>query len=514
MSVRSGSRQYLTNTGTMAGTATSVEAGHVRPPLSIQSMKTNARLTHDKVRFDEGKDLHLVLTLEAPRIDWQGRRPPICVIPVIDVSGSMDGEKLHYAKLSVMKLIDHLAPGDFCGVVTFTDEVQTIAPPLEMTQPRKDALKAAVGQLGPQGSTNFAGGLLTGLELAAKVNVPAGVVRRVIMFTDGLANVGVATKGPDLLRLLEANLGMATVSAFGYGADADQELLRDLSTKGRGNYAFVQNPEDAVTAFARELGGLLSTYARDIEVIIRPAPGAKLLDVVSDVDARDENGAVRIRIPDILSEEIRHLVLGLHVEPQGQPGRAPVALVEVRYQVVDGETARSREERVELRVEVERVPAGEEQREPTREVDEVVALAQLVRAQLEAEELARNSQFAAAQLVMHQLLLSLRSRGRDAAAVACERVTATVADGAAYADSDAFRTSMKAGVTRGSRGSKHAEAVKVLYQAAVQLSTPAQDAMADLFKEKGPAAPKRATASTRGGSAGKKSLTRRKSKKW
>ena len=68
-------------------------------------MKTTARLTHDKVRFDEGKDLHLVLTLEAPRIDWQKRRPPVCIIPVIDVSGSMAGDKLHFAKLSVMKLV-------------------------------------------------------------------------------------------------------------------------------------------------------------------------------------------------------------------------------------------------------------------------------------------------------------------------------------------------------------------------------------------------------------------------
>jgi hypothetical protein len=119
---------------------------------------------------------------------------------------SMKGDKLHYAKLSVLKLVDHLAPGDFCGVVTFTDEVATIAPPLEMTQPRKDALKAAVGQLGPQGSTNFAGGLLTGLELANKVKLPAGMqqvahtalstlTERPERFDDGLAQLG---RGPGL----------------------------------------------------------------------------------------------------------------------------------------------------------------------------------------------------------------------------------------------------------------------------------------------------------------------------
>ena len=190
--------------------------------------------------------------------------------------------------------------------MTFTDDVVTLAPPAEMTPARKEALKAAVGQLGPQGSTNFAGGLLAGLEHANQAPVPPGMVRRVIMFTDGLANVGVATTGPDILALLEANLGSATVSAFGYGEDADQELLRDLASRGKGNYAFVKSPEDALSAFARELGGLLSTYARDVEVVVRPAAGAQLVGVVSDATAHEENGSVRIEIPDILSEEVRH----------------------------------------------------------------------------------------------------------------------------------------------------------------------------------------------------------------
>ena len=447
-------------------------------------MKTTARPTYEKIRFDAPKELHLAVELRAPSIDWQKRRPALCVLPVIDVSGSMQGAKLHYAKQSVMKLVDHLAPGDFCGVVTFTDDVATLAPPAEMTQPRKVALKAGVGQLEPQGSTNFAGGLLTGLEHLNRLQLPAGMVKRVIMFTDGLANVGVATKGPDLLRLLDANPGDASVSAFGYGEDADQELLRDLANKGKGNYAFVQTPEDALTAFARELGGLLSTYARDVEVVVRPAPGVTLTDVVSDVDAAEDAGTVRIRIPDLLSEEVRNLVLALRIDAGAAPGRAPVALVQVRYSVVDPDSPGAREIRFEEPVEVERVPAGEEQREPTRAVDEAVALAQLVRAQIEAERQAARGDFGAAQRVLHQLFLSLRSRRLDGAAVACERVMGTFADRAAYDESAAFRTSMKAGATRGARGSKHAEAVSVLHQAGVQLSTRAQDAMAERFEEK------------------------------
>ncbi|BDG08595.1 vWA domain-containing protein [Anaeromyxobacter paludicola] len=479
-------------------------------------MKTTARFTHEKLRHDQPQDLHLAVTLEAPAIDWQARRPAVCVIPVIDVSGSMSGEKLHYAKQSVMKLVEHLAPGDFCGVVTFTDEVRVVAAPAAMSPDAKAPLQAAIGQLGPQGSTNFAGGLFEGLRLANELALPPGMVRRVIMFTDGLANVGVATKSTDLLHLLEGNLGQATVSAFGYGADADQELLRDLSTKGKGNYAFVKSPEDALTAFARELGGLLSTYARDLELVIRPAEGTRLTSVVSDVESHEvDGGAVQISVPDLLSEEARHLVLGLQLGQRAAPGRTPVALVEGSYRVVDGDSGRTRSERFEIALEVDRVAAGEEQLAATPTVDELVALAQLVRAQIEAEERAQRGDFAGAREVLGTLLCSLRGRGRDAVARACGMIMDRLEDQDAYAGSTAFRASMRKGMSRSVAGMFDEDACTVLRQSGLETTTSAQEVMSESF-----GAPKAKAASGKTGSApaaGKRSrgsLTRKKSKRW
>ena len=87
-------------------------------PVVFHCMKTTAQLTYEKVRFDEAKDVHLVVCLAAPHLDAAAPRPPVCVIPVLDVSGSMAGEKLHFAKQSIMKLVDHLAPG---GVLASDD---------------------------------------------------------------------------------------------------------------------------------------------------------------------------------------------------------------------------------------------------------------------------------------------------------------------------------------------------------------------------------------------------------
>ena len=50
-------------------------------------MKTTARLTHESFRFDQPVQTHLVVSLLAPPLERQAKRPPVCVIPVIDISG-------------------------------------------------------------------------------------------------------------------------------------------------------------------------------------------------------------------------------------------------------------------------------------------------------------------------------------------------------------------------------------------------------------------------------------------
>lgn len=455
----------------------------------------------------------MLVELHAPPVDWQSSRPPLCVLPVIDVSGSMGGAKLRYAKESAKKLIDHLAPGDFCGLVTFTTDVTVVAPPVEMTVARKTQLKAAIDQLTAEASTNLAGGMLAGLELVNAGRIPQGMPRRVILFTDGLANVGPATAHGDILQLLEASLGQATLSAFGYGHDACHELLRDLSTKGKGNYAFVRNPEDALTAFARELGGLLSTYARDVELQMRPAAGVTLTDVTSDVDSKVlPEGTVQITVPDLLGEEVRQIVLGLSVERVAAPGTMRVLDLAGRYRVVAGETTRTREERFELSVHVQRVPPGEEQVEPTRDVDEAVATAQLVRAQIEAEERARQGDLAGAQQVMSRLQQAAVARGHAVVAEAAERIADAMSDREAYARSSSLRSSMRKGFARPMSGTKDEGVEDLIARSGRRSTSLAQDALVDRFSErKRKAGP---TASSLPRKKITKSLERRRSKRW
>jgi Ca-activated chloride channel family protein len=477
-------------------------------PVAFRCMKTTAQLTYEKVRFDEAKDVHLVVSLAAPHLDAAAPRPPVCVIPVLDVSGSMAGEKLHFAKQSLMKLVDHLAPGDFCGVVVFSTQVETLAPPAEMTQARKDELKALVGRLGPRSNTNLGGGMLAGLDHAKVAKLPEGMLVRVILFTDGLANEGPAKSHEGLMRLLEENLGSATLSAFGYGDDADQELLRDLSTKGKGNYAYVQGPEDALTAFARELGGLLSTYAQAIEVRVTPAEGVELTDVVSDVDAHEEGGSVVLRVPDLLADEVRNLVLGVRLKPRPVPLDAPVAVADVEVAFERFDSGRMVRERSAAHASVRFVAPADAPSAPTPSVDEVVAIAQLVRAQIEAEEAARRGEFGQARQVMVLFQEAVAARGHDAVASAARKVADRVGTADAFHGSRAYRASIRKGGTRNVTTLYQGEAFDDLRSMGQGKTTAAQDRMADSFGAR------REPPRSRAGGTSSRGLTRRRSKRW
>lgn len=445
-------------------------------------MKIETSLTHEKVRYDQENEVHLVLTLTAPKKDWQNRRPPICVIPVVDISGSMNGPKLEYAKQSVIKLIDHLQPGDYCGLAAFSTDVYPIAPPREMTQAQKEELKSKVGAMAQISSTNFSGGLLQGLAWGREVDLSEGVVVRVIMFTDGNANCGVETKLDGLVKLLK-NRGRVTVSAFGYGHDADQDLLASFAKEGAGNYAFIKNPDDAASAFAKELGGLLSSYAVNVSVALEAQNGHKIAEILSDVDVKDDNGKAVITLTDILSEESRQIVARLTLTQQAQPLPRDMTIVNasVSYELV-GEDGKTQKKTETLKAKIRFVKSGEEQTDPTKAVDEIVARAFLIKAQVEAEVQANVGNYAGAQAVMQTMRARAKRGGHDAIALVAEKLGGKMANSLCYASSGGYRKSVQSVSIRAMGiASIDPEAALDFAPMGISLSNSAQDSMTASF---------------------------------
>jgi Ca-activated chloride channel homolog len=423
-------------------------------------MEISARFSHDKLDPTKTNTPHLVVSLTAPTLDWVTKRPALCVLPLIDLSGSMRGEKLEYAKKSLHILVDQLQPGDIAGLVGFEDRHHVFVEPAPVTADLKAKLHTAIDKLHTLGGTNLCSGILESLKLVNGLDLSSKYLKRVIMFTDGQPTTGV-TDQKDILRFLESNLGSITVSAFGYGNlstheynGCDQAFLTTFAQTGKGNYAYVQSPDESLTAFGRELGGLLSTYAQDILVEIEPDNGHQITKVVTDVKTEQNAlGEVEFKLSDILSEETRHFVFEVSIQKQGddfKPMPRPLNAFSVRvsYSVLT-ENGQRETKQVETKARLRFVDPEEAQKDPDKVLDEIIAMAQVVRAQLEAEEQAKKGEHKTAGGIMEDLAAQLARRGHQNTSRLARGVSHRLASPAMYASSEGYlRTTASAG-TRG-----------------------------------------------------------------
>ena len=114
-------------------------------------------------------------------------RTPLNISLVIDRSGSMDGDKLKHAKLAAQFVIDQLSPEDYVSIVQYDDAVDVVSTSNRVGD--KQLLKRKVDAISAGGSTNLGGGMLEGYH-QVKSTYNDGFVNRVLLLSDGLANVG------------------------------------------------------------------------------------------------------------------------------------------------------------------------------------------------------------------------------------------------------------------------------------------------------------------------------------
>ncbi|MDD4239773.1 MAG: VWA domain-containing protein, partial [Desulfotomaculaceae bacterium] len=194
---------------------------------------------------------YLMIKLNAP-IEVMANRPVQNLSFVIDRSGSMHGDKLDYTKKAVAFAIGHLGPKDFCSVVAFDDMVSLVA--ASQNVENKDALKQSVLSVYTGGCTNLSGGMLQGLR-EVKQALGKDRINRVLLLTDGQANEGVTDHNKLIKKAGEMAGGEVTLSTFGLGEDFEEDLLMAMAEAGKGNFYYIQSPDQIQVIFEQELTG-------------------------------------------------------------------------------------------------------------------------------------------------------------------------------------------------------------------------------------------------------------------
>jgi Ca-activated chloride channel family protein len=265
-------------------------------------MRTTILLDHEPVAA--GHVVRLLLRLEA-EVTSRTDRLPLNLSLVLDRSGSMHGGKLAAARAAAALLVRRLAPDDTVSVVAYDDDVRTIAEPANGAA--QAALPRAIEAIETGGSTNLSGGWLRGRELVARRLLERGV-NRVILLTDGLANVGITD--PSTLTGLssQARKDGITTTTIGFGSDYCEHLLRAMADAGGGNMYYVEHEDQAASIFADELQGLLDLGAQNVTVQVSPAAAAHLVAVHHDYPSHTAGSTLHVELGDLYAREPRPLL--------------------------------------------------------------------------------------------------------------------------------------------------------------------------------------------------------------
>ncbi|MFA6276945.1 MAG: von Willebrand factor type A domain-containing protein [Pedobacter sp.] len=197
--------------------------------------------------------------------------PASNLVFLIDVSGSMSSANKLPLLISSLKLLtDQLRDKDKVAIVVYAGQSGLVLP--STSGDAKASIKDALNKLSAGGST--AGG--AGLQLAYKVageNFIKGGNNRIILATDGDFNVGISSDN-EMERLIEEKRKSGiflTVLGYGMGNYKDSKM-EILANKGNGNYAYIDNINEARKVLVNEFGGTLFTVAKDVKLQIEFNP--------------------------------------------------------------------------------------------------------------------------------------------------------------------------------------------------------------------------------------------------
>ncbi len=210
---------------------------------SVSAGDFGLNLLSYKPRGEDG----FFLLLAAPQVEVKQREVVAKdVIFVLDVSGSMKGEKLAQAQEAVEFVLDNLHEEDRFNIIAFSTGLSQYASRLVPAEERNEA-RRFVRNLEAVGGTDINRALLEALSQAQ------GERPQIIIFlTDGLATEGEVDTQDIIDNVDDAAGPEARIFTFGVGDEVNTILLDTIAQQHRGASAYVrpgQNIDEEVSAF-------------------------------------------------------------------------------------------------------------------------------------------------------------------------------------------------------------------------------------------------------------------------
>jgi Mg-chelatase subunit ChlD len=256
-------------------------------PKVGQAVALDTRWGNDEISAVQ-REAVLQIGFTTPEVSERTDLRPLNLALVIDKSGSMaDSDKMSRVKESLRTLIDKLRPEDIISIVVFDTDAQVLFPANRIGDGYE--LRKAIDCIEPDGSTNIHAGLMLGYREVQK-NFRKDATNRVILLTDGIANVGVVAPDKIASASSEFNGQGLDLSTIGVGLDLNNDLLRTLAKSGRGLYHFISDNQDIDKVFVNEVQSLISSVAKKVEVSVEPDANLQIEKIYGYAPKNKPNG--------------------------------------------------------------------------------------------------------------------------------------------------------------------------------------------------------------------------------
>lgn len=210
------------------------------------------------------------IALKGKAIDV-GKRAGTNLVFLLDVSGSMNAaNKLPLLKRSLALLVNQLDGRDRVSIVVYAGASGLVLPPTSGADKR--TILDALDKLNAGGSTNGGEGIALAYAQAQR-NFVEGGTNRVILATDGDFNIGVTDRSSLVDLIAEKAKSGVYLSVLGFGmGNYKDDTLESISQRGNGNYAYVNDMNEARKVLVEQMMGTLVTIAKDVKIQVEWNP--------------------------------------------------------------------------------------------------------------------------------------------------------------------------------------------------------------------------------------------------
>lgn len=297
------------------------------PQALAKSVDLSVDLGTPEVLAGEIQKVYLKVSLNGLERGLEVERIPANVALVLDRSGSMEGDKMVNTREAARTAINMLGAEDIVSIVTYNHNVEVLVPATKLNDP--SSVNRAIGRIQAGGRTALFAGVSKGASETRKF-LDDGYVNRVILLSDGLANVGPSS--PGVLGRLGGSLAKEgiSVTTIGLGLDYNEDLMATLAGQSDGNHVFAEDWSELAKIFRQEFDDVLAVVAQDVNIHIKLENGARPVRVIGR-QAEINGNDVHLRLNQIYSEQEKFVLLEVEI-PSGQSGDSMnLASVNVQY---------------------------------------------------------------------------------------------------------------------------------------------------------------------------------------